>query len=90
MAKMYIHTYRVEPSDGMIFPFPIDMLRYDNSYPDSELDSSRIIESLSLRPSERERGGVDIRSIAHSTWTPRDARWRSFGWKVVSHGKRPM
>ena len=70
-------------------PFPLDMLRYDTCVPASESDANLIrytiedhVETLKslgwngtvlLRRFERDGAGQ-----------PTDARWRSFGWEIVS------
>lgn len=91
MAKMFYHRYTVKRAGNMKFPFPIDMLRYDGSFPASELDSGKIHRTMDFT---RENDTLDIEielaANTHSTWTPQDARWLSFGWEVVpnSHTKR--
>lgn len=63
--------------------FPLDMLRYDACYPDTEQDSLAMTRTIIdrsnmtwvvLRQDEE-------RSHQAANWTP--ARWRSFGWEVV-------
>jgi hypothetical protein len=58
--------------------FPVDMLRYDGSYPRTETDSG-VIEST---------GGGDMPEGGHVVelqgyQRPSIARWKSFGWRVV-------
>ena len=75
----------------MNFPFPLDMLRYDGSFPASELDSGKIHRTMEFgRTEEKPNLEIELSAISHSTWTPQDARWLSFGWEVVpnSHTKR--
>lgn len=52
--------------------FPIDMLRHDYAFPDSELDSAKISH-------------VKVQRSIHlrSNHPPTPARWESFGSKVV-------
>ena len=57
--------------------FPVDMLRYDACYPATETDSSRIIASHT----PHHHNEVEIRV---SGWRCTEARWASFGWKVVA------
>lgn len=68
-------------------PFPIDMLREDGSSPYSEQDSERIGLSLD----ERQQTHYDFQitlikhnGYQHSRWNPNSAKWKSFGWEVIS------
>jgi hypothetical protein len=57
--------------------FPIDMLRRDGCFPETESDSSVL--------QDRDRRTVVL--IAHhqyKTWVPTFDRWRSFGWSVMT------
>ncbi len=54
--------------------FPIDMLRHDYAFPDSETESNNI--SNSGTGTQR-----SVRLRSHHAPTP--GRWESFGWKVV-------
>jgi len=57
--------------------FPTDMLRYDRCFPASERESYQLDRRGELRK-------VELTSV-HSThlWNPTEARWNSFGWRVV-------
>jgi len=74
--------------------FPIDMLRYEGCIPHDESDSNRIAESWYKNEHPEEGYTVVLRS-SHGQ-SPRGARWRSFGWRVVSvvergrRGERPV
>lgn len=59
--------------------FPIDMLRYDACFPDSEADSITIMaaETGAVAGSQR----VTLRKVGNQPWTPE--RWLSFGWSIV-------
>ena len=59
--------------------FPLDMLRYDMAWPDSPQDTSIIEDHLAsgLRR-------VNLRRVCHFHPTPSEARWRSFGWWIVT------
>lgn len=71
----YLTTYTVRGNGS----FPIDMLRYDSSFPASEVDSHAI-----------ERDGITEEgrevTVAHYSnrkgWLPTFGRWESFGWRV--------
>ena len=61
--------------------FPVDMLRYDNLTPYSELDSGKIVNET-----------LEPRVVALQGWLHggerypskvTDARWESFGWRVT-------
>lgn len=72
MPKRYRWRYTVTGT----YEFPIDMLRYDRAFPDTETDSGKVMNlrwSRSLEP-------VSIRVIGLSD--PTVGRWESFGWKV--------
>ena len=65
-------------------PFPIDMLRYDSAIPEEDGDSSNIEASLSESISGNEPMTYRINLIRFSEgFYPTNARWESFGWKVV-------
>ena len=71
IINMKNKTYIVEGSGS----FPLDMLRYDQSYPASEYDSG-IMASLQLRK-------VMLQSSAeHAGGAISKQRWSSFGWTV--------
>lgn len=65
------------------YPFPTDMLRYDQAYPRSEQDSYKIRDSISREL----EGPIDIelavKIVDRRFWEPTNARWESFGWTVV-------
>ena len=71
--KAFYHEYEVY-GQGLI---PIDMLRYNQSFP-----------STSEGLSKNERGVVKLGTIAPKKWTPTEGRWRSFGWIVKNHHVR--
>lgn len=79
MTKKYVHTVRVLGK----FRFPIDMLRYDGLCPSKEEDSSEI--SGSLGDDEWETAPIELNCIAPKNWKPTEARWKSFGWNILSH-----
>jgi hypothetical protein len=58
--------------------FPLDMLRYDSCWPNSEADTSAIDEP-------RERRKVTLRT--YSNYSPTIDRWESFGWRVDDDGR---
>ena len=76
MAKKYYQTFVVETG----FQFPIDMLRYDRCFPDSERDSGLIILSLT---DMRNPVNVKIgRYVIVKGDKPTVSRWESFGCKI--------
>lgn len=81
MAKLRITEY-VVVGDG---PFPLDMLRYDVSYP-ADTDSAMAILSeagFGMRPLKSEPRRVTLRHRdVYAGWMPTDGRWSSFGWHV--------
>lgn len=80
MSRAKLHTVRftVEGTG----PLPLDMLRYDASYPATEHDSARAFDDHFGRPRAVE---LEHRSERRD-WTPTTARWQSFGWRVVEPG----
>lgn len=73
---MYTHRVTVEGS----FQFPVDMLRYDYCFPDSEADSAAIANEEHSREPRRVRV-VQVTDSKRPMFTP--ARWESFGWKIL-------
>lgn len=61
-------------------PFPIDMLRYDQSWPESETDA-RVIEACLDYAQPGQHRTVTL--LTDSPQPPNVDRWRSFGWDVV-------
>jgi hypothetical protein len=76
--KMFVHKITVTGD----FHFPIDMLRYDQCFPDSESDSGRIHRTLQLGGSN-EKEVITLVHYGQKSWFPTRARWESFGWKVL-------
>lgn len=72
---IYIQTYSVR-GVGRI---PMDMLRYDSSFPHREIDASRADNPPNAG------AGVEIvlAHVGHKGWLPNEGRWSSFGWNVV-------
>lgn len=70
---MKLYAYTVQGSA----PFPVDMLRYDASWPKDDLDSMEITDSI-----EHDRG-LSITIDLVGLKPPAEARWRSFGWKAT-------
>lgn len=61
--------------------FPIDMLRYDACWPESESDVAAIKNPV------RHRGDDNctrVVLVSDSPNAPERARWASFGWHVVT------
>lgn len=81
MKARYEFRYTVDRAFGA--SFPIDMLRYDQSYPATEGDAGKIERTFNLR--ERTTQSIDLVS---DVATPTPARWASFGWTVVCVEKR--
>jgi hypothetical protein len=76
MAKLKVTHFTVKG----VGAFPIDMLRYDQAWPEREgYDSVAISRSLDL--TNRHPEFVEVRLVTHSKVTP--GRWLSFGWQVI-------
>jgi hypothetical protein len=69
----YVYHYTVSGTYG----FPIDMLRYDEAWPNSEIDSALIVQTANHNSAE----APQIRIVGLRS--PTVARWESFGWKVL-------
>ena len=73
---MKIQHYQVEGASH----FPIDMLRYDQAWPDSGQDSGLITS-----PPSSERYIVNLcRNVSSLRDLPNQGRWQSFGWKLIN------
>lgn len=84
-------TYVVEGK----WPFPLDMLRHDQSRPATAedqrqidiisgdatvgIDAVRCLRRIALIM----EGGDHINGTQEGRWAPNQKRWRSFGWEVV-------
>ncbi len=77
MKKLFIE-YTVEG----IGTFPVDMLRYDCSFPSRESDSHQI-ETTFTGPSIAPGPTRLMRMKPRDGWEPTKGRWESFGWSVV-------
>ena len=76
--------YRHEAVIEVSGPFPIDMLRYDQCYPDHGTDS-RSIEDSRIPGRDNKPYRITVEAISEKKrgehWTV--ARWESFGARVV-------
>ena len=87
MAKLRITEYQVV-GDG---PFPVDMLRYDASYPNGTEDALAILAEagFGMRPLQKEARRVTLRHRdVYAGWEPSVGRWSSFGWSVDQNSVR--
>lgn len=73
MGSRQLHEFTVEG----IGPFPFDMLRYDQCWPKTQEGSAAIV-----RGTRRGHHGVEKVDLV-SLGKPTEARWQSFGWRVV-------
>jgi hypothetical protein len=76
-TKYELHTYTVRG----LHSFPIDMLRYDRSFPTDEGETGNIANTLPLIGSTHVTEPLEVRltGVAY----PSIGRWGSFGWAVV-------
>jgi hypothetical protein len=78
-----------------VWPFPLDMLRHDDSAPASE-DDRLVIQRLSgdYAPDAGAFKPVDIKLAMVGSWSsfprPNTKRWKSFGWTVVDDPYAPF
>lgn len=73
--KIY-HIFTVEGEDH----FPIDMLRWDECFPNSGDDSFKL-------GYEKNKRKVELGSYHEKSWNPSKERWNSFAWKIIEHRK---
>lgn len=79
--KLELYEYTVTGRGS----FPIDMLRYDQSWPSTESgDSLAIINSFLRRRGYNLEYSVTLTSIAE----PTEGRWESFGFKASGIRKK--
>lgn len=74
--KLYHIRYVVEGRGS----FPVDMLRYDQSYPDTQSDSGAISDGSWQEGSRRVTLCTDN---VNPNWQPKVERWKSFTWTVL-------
>lgn len=79
-------TVRFEYTVSGTGRFPLDMLRYDGSYPASSQDANTITDSLdpelAISDEAPARWRVNLVTSQAKAWLPTQARWASFGWRV--------
>ena len=81
---MYVHRFTMV-GRGI---FPMDMLRYDQCWPEGAGD----VLKLETPRENREPREVNLVHYSHTkAWNPTQDRWRTFGWtmKVDSHSVEP-
>jgi hypothetical protein len=68
--------------------FPIDMLRYDQSWPACESESYKVLRTFAAQHDgdlATFRAGFPTHVVLHTVaHRPNDQRWQSFGWRMVS------
>jgi hypothetical protein len=74
-----IHTYTVKGH----WPFPTDMIRYDQATPLGEADLAAITR-LSTEHATDKAAFDDVEITLVSRSLPNTKRWESFGWKVTA------
>lgn len=76
--KMYSHRFNVRGA-GL---FPMDILRCDRCTPLGNRD----VSLMCMRDPHNERE-LTLMSYQNFKWKPTEARWKSFGWVIVSKEK---
>ncbi len=66
---------------GINTPFPIDMLRFDECYPESVEDSSKLSNTFGYRHGRRVRWTLTL--VSERDTSPSVERWQSFAVEVV-------
>lgn len=67
--------------------FPVDMLRYDASYPSRHADAIIDPDLWTISSLEPRKVRLHHRE-SHKGWTPTIDRWKSFGWVVDQYSIR--
>lgn len=75
MAKEFRYTVKGH------WPFPLDMLRHDQSAAAST-DDQAMIDRLSADHAPDRAAFKDVEINLVGSWKPNTARWESFGWAV--------
>jgi len=85
MPLRYAQTFRVIPKRGNEAVFPLDMLRYDSCFFDSEGDARKVATSGCPATGDlRVKGPVTLRRYVElKDDEPTEARWSSFGWILL-------
>jgi len=78
--RMWILKYTVEPNGATTFP--VDMLRYDSSYPRRETDSYAIVRSFNHTPVAVSLTRGPFKRKADALCIS-GRRWNSFGWSIT-------
>lgn len=81
MSRVYRYTVEGRGT------FPLDMLRYDASYPAASDDATVIDQDRNEGTFYREIRSVTLihNHVGRSRWEPTYARWESFSWKVIDN-----
>lgn len=66
---------------GVQTPFPVDMLRFDECWPETVQDSEKIKNSFGFRHGRRVRWEVNL--VSKNNNVPTVDRWQSFACEVV-------
>ncbi len=85
MLKTHVQTNITVEGEG---PFPIDMLRYDNCTPATEVDARKISRSLGLDAWEKPMQ-VNLYRFSIEGQRATAARWEGFAWTIVSDSGTP-
>lgn len=85
---------RIEYTVRGRWPFPPDMLRYDDSRP-VDLTNQSLVTALSgeFMPAVAARKMFDVVLVAETerrNWVPAFERWSSFGWEVTQVDGAPI
>ena len=72
---------------GTQTPFPIDMLRFDECWPETVQDSEKIKNSFGYRHGRRVRWEINLVSKRNNV--PTHDRWQSFAVEVVEESRVP-
>lgn len=77
MSKRNARKYYIVEGEST---FPIDMLRYDQSWPHSE---AKDIPYISHHPYQEPMEKRRVMLATDAVSSPNGARWKSFGWRVI-------
>ena len=79
MEERVIHRFIVKGTGS----FPIDMLRYDQCFPDDQESAAKIANSVYHSRMATQDGEICLAAWRLIGWEPTKKRWESFLWKVV-------
>lgn len=66
------------------YPFPADMLRYDQCWPATSDDAVQLAEAMTHRRVSDPNRKRTVKLFTNAANRPTTGRWESFGWRVIT------